>query len=147
MSFEMSYDNAFDGSALVRFAARVFAWHYDQQLLDGVTIEPGSALAMHVARLTSDRHRHELAETLDLAVQRAEADPMFYSSRIPTHLGAVMSAVDQIEEIRLRLKGPRPVRAHGVARLRMLLADGVGPFYVPGRRGLADALRAVLADL
>ncbi|WP_245839706.1 hypothetical protein [Mycobacterium aquaticum] len=147
MPFEMSYDNAFDGSALVRVAARLFAWHYDQQLVDGATIEPGSALAMHVARLTSDRYRHELAETLELVVQRAEVDPVFYSSRIPTHLGAVMSAVDQIEEIRLRLKGPRPVRAHGVARLRILLADGVGPFYIPGRRGLADALRAVLADL
>lgn len=143
----MNYDNAFDGSAIVRLTARVFAWRYDQQLLDGVTIEPGSPLAMHVARLTSDRHRHELAKTLDLAVQRAEADPVFYSSRIPTHLGAVMSAVDQIEEIRLRLEGPRPVRAHGVARLRMLLADGIGPFYVPGRRDLADALRGVLADL
>ncbi|GAS89127.1 hypothetical protein [Mycolicibacterium brisbanense] len=143
----MTYDNAFDGSPLARLAAWVFAWHYDQQLVDGAIIEPGSPLAMHVQRLTSDRYRHELAQTLDLAVQRAEADPVFYTARIPTHRGAVMSAVDQIEEIRQRLEGPRPVRAHGVARLRILLADGVGPFYVPGRRGLADALRAVLADL
>jgi hypothetical protein len=143
----MSHDNAFDGSAIVRLTARLFAWRYDQQLLDGATVEPGSPLAMHIARLTSDRHRHGLAATLRHVLQQAHAEPVFYSSRISPNQGTVMSAVDQIDELRLRLEGPRPVRAHGVARLRVLLADGIGPFYMQGRGDLATALRGVLADL
>jgi hypothetical protein len=143
----MSYDNVFDGSAIVRLTARLFAWRYDQQLLDGVTVEPGSPLAMHIARLTSDSHRRGLAATLSHVLQQAHAEPVVYSARIPPNQGTVMSAVDQIDELRLRLEGPRPVRAHGVARLRMLLADGIGPFYMQGRGDLATALRGVLADL
>lgn len=145
--FDMSYDNAFDGSAIVRLTARVFAWYYDRQLLDGVTVEPGSPLAMHIARLTSDRHRHGLAATLRQVLREAHAEPEFYSARVPTNQGTVMSAVDQIDELRIRLEGPRPVRAHGVARLRILLGDGIGPFYEQGRGDLATALRGVLADL
>jgi hypothetical protein len=143
----MSYDNAFAGSWIVRLTARVFAWHYDRQLLDGVTVEPSSPLAMHIARLTSDNERRGLAATLRHVLRDVETDPTFYSQRVPPHQGTVMSAVDQIEEIRLRLEGPRPVRAHGVARLRTLLGDGLGPFYTHGRVDLATALRGVLADL
>jgi hypothetical protein len=143
----MSYDNAFDGSAIVRLIARVFAWRYDQQLLDGVTVEPGSPLAMHIARLTSDHERRALARTLSHVLREADAEQAFYSQRVPPNQGTVMSAVDQLDEVRLRLEGPRPVRAHGVARLRTLLGDGIGPFYEQGRGDLATALHEVLADL
>jgi hypothetical protein len=47
----------------------------------------------------------------------------------------------------LLLHSPRPVRARGVARLRLLLSDGTGPLYRSGRGSLAAELRGVLAAL
>lgn len=143
----MTYANAFDGSVIVRLTARLFAWYYDQQLINGVSVEPGSPLAMHIVRLTSDRHRRALAATLRRVLKEADAEPVFFASRIPMHRSSIISAVDLINEVRQRLEGPRPVRAHGVARLRMLLADGIGPFYSERRDDLTIALRSVLADL
>jgi len=47
----------------------------------------------------------------------------------------------------VRLHAPVPVRARGIARLRMLLSDGTGPLYRPGRGSLGAALLGVLAAL
>ena len=47
----------------------------------------------------------------------------------------------------LRLQSPRPVSARGMARLRLLLSDGVGPLYQFGRGDLAGRLGAALAAL
>ncbi len=52
-----------------------------------------------------------------------------------------------IDDITLLLHSPRPVRARGMARLRMLLSDGRGPMYRNGRGSLAAELRGVLAAL
>jgi len=43
--------------------------------------------------------------------------------------------------------GGFPVRARGMARLRILLSDGRGPLYRTGRGTLGAALRGVLAAL
>jgi hypothetical protein len=47
----------------------------------------------------------------------------------------------------VRLRGPRPVSARGVARLRLLLSDGCGPMYWSGSSDLGAELRVVLAQL
>src|SRR5690349_24894515 len=77
--FEMSYDNAFDGSSIVRLIARVFAWRYDQQLLDGVTVEPGSPLAIHIARVTSHHERRVLPRTLNHVLREAAVVQAYHS--------------------------------------------------------------------
>lgn len=135
------------GTPLTRLAARLAPWRYDHQLLAGATLEPGSTLAVHVARLTSNTQRRQIASTLRLVLRELHRDPTLYSSRIPLEDDTVASAVTLIDEIRERLEDPRPVRAHGVARLRVLLSDGAGPFYRQGRGDLSVALRAILADL
>ena len=55
-----------------------------------------------------------------------------------------------IRACRCRCTGPgivAPVRARGIARLRMLLSDSDGPLYRPGRGSLAAALRGGQAAL
>ncbi len=56
-------------------------------------------------------------------------------------------AQDRIDEITLRLHSPRPVTPRGIARLRVLLADGVGPMYRYGTGDLEGRLGAALAAL
>ncbi|MGV0746180.1 hypothetical protein [Mycolicibacterium sp. XJ870] len=135
------------GTPLTRLAVRVAPWRYDRQLLAGAAPEPGSALAVHVARSTSGSQRRQLASTMRYVLRELHEDPALYSSRIPLEDDTVASAATLIDEIRERLEAPRPVRAHGVARLRMLLSDGAGPLYRDGRGELSVALRAVLAEL
>jgi hypothetical protein len=69
------------------------------------------------------------------------------SSRIPLDRSAVAAAAETIDRVRMRLHAPRPVSARGVARLRLLLADGAGPMYRFGRGDLGAELRDVLALL
>jgi hypothetical protein len=48
----------------------------------------------------------------------------------------------------MRLRSPGPVRARGVARLRILLSDGSGPCYSEVRpAALRDALEIVFGWL
>jgi hypothetical protein len=134
-------------SALARLSALLVPWRYDRQLVAGATPTPGSPLAVHVERLTSDSERQKLTTTLRELLHEGHDAPAPFSSRIPVNQAAVASAAGHIDDIAARLSGPRPVRAHGVARLRMLLSNGVGPMYEEGRGDLAAALRGVLAEL
>jgi hypothetical protein len=69
------------------------------------------------------------------------------SSAVPLNVPNIVAAQDRIDEITLRLHSPRPVAPRGVARLRVLLADGVGPMYRYGRGDLEGRLGAALAAL
>jgi len=51
------------------------------------------------------------------------------------------------DQVASRLLAPRPVSAHGVARLRLLLSEGTGPMYWSGGGDLGAELRTVLAHL
>ena len=69
------------------------------------------------------------------------------SSRVPLNVPNIAAAEDRIDQVTLRLHSPRPVTARGVARLRLLLADGAGPMYRYGRGDLEGRLGAALAAL
>ena len=130
----------------VRLRAQFFAARYDRQIENGVSPEPGTPLAVHRMRLTSPRERDDLANALRLAVQDACFSSHF-NGRVPIRSDAVHGCVDLIYSVCDRLAEPSPVRARGMARLRILLADGRGPLYWPGRGTLNAALRGVLAAL
>jgi hypothetical protein len=132
-------------------AARVTAWlrasQFDRQLAVGVTAPAGSALAVHQARLTSVAEREAIAWGLRQAVHDAHAGARPLSSRIPVHPNNIAAAEDLIDTITLRLHSPRPVSPRGMARLRVVLADGCGPMYRFGRGDLSGRLGAALAEL
>jgi hypothetical protein len=131
-----------------RLAAKVFAERYDRQLEACAPVRPASALAVHVARITASREREQLARSLRTVLQEA-CEPRLggLATRVPVRRAAVTAAEDLIDQVTLRLHAPAPVRARGMARLRMLLSDGVGPVYRSGRGSLAAELRGVLAAL
>ena len=129
-----------------KLRARLFAARYDRQIENGVSPEPGSPLAVHRTRLTSPRERDDLANALQLVVHDAHFASHF-NARVPIRSEAVFGCVELIAAVCDRLAEPFPVRPRGMARLRILLADGRGPLYWPGRGTLKAELRGVLATL
>jgi hypothetical protein len=79
-------------------------------------------------------------------VHEAEVGGRF-TARTPVQADAVRLCAEVISAVCNRLEDPFPVRARGVARLRILLSDGRGPLYRTGRGTLGAALRGVLAAL
>lgn len=136
-----------EASITTRVIAELFAIRFDKQLVAGVAPEPGSVLAAHVSRLASACERRKLAEALHRSVCEAHSRRTRISATIPVDRSAVAAAVGLIDQVVLRLTGPRPVSARGVARLRLLLSDGTGPMYWPGGGDLGAELRAVLGQL
>jgi hypothetical protein len=136
-----------DASTLTKLRARLFIRRLDLQVAAGVPAPVGSALAVHTARLTSTREREQLARALRACVRDARSGRATLSSRIPVHRAGVVAAEDLIDDVTVVLHSPRPVRARGMARLRLLLSDGAGPLYRPGSGSLIAELRGVLAAL
>ena len=56
--------------------------------------------------------------------------------RIPVNWESMLPCRDVVDDITLRLHSPRPVRARGVARLRILLSDG--PAVLSAQKGRYD---------
>lgn len=130
-----------------RTRARLFAARYDGQIEAGVVPVDGSPLAAHWMRVTSAREREDLACALRTIVSDAGSDRQLVGSRVPVRREAVGQAAASIDEVRARLTARAPVRARGMARLRILLADGRGPVYRAGRGTLVAAMRGVSAAL
>ncbi|AKK30616.1 hypothetical protein AB431_16865 [Mycobacterium sp. EPa45] len=130
-----------------RLRARLFAGRLDRDVDDGIAPLPGSPLAIHIARLTSITEREALARSLRQALADLHRERPAFSSHIPVHRQRLATCRDVIDDITLRLHSPQPVRARGMARLRILLSDGTGPLYRGGRGSLAAGLRGVLAAL
>jgi hypothetical protein len=134
-------------SVLARLRARVFSYRYDCELEAGVDPEPGSPLQVHGARLSSDTERADLAHALRVVLHDAEVGTSLRQGRVPVRGDAVRRAADVIESVIDRLESPVPTRVRGIARLRILLADGRGPLYRSDRGSVAAAMRGVLAAL
>lgn len=130
-----------------RVIALVKANTFDRMLAVGVPVPQGSALAVHAARLTSVREREAVARSLRRCSDDARNRDALVSSRISLNVPNITAAQDRIDQVTLRLHSPRPVTSRGVARLRMLLADGGGPMYRYGRGDLDGRLGAALAAL
>lgn len=134
-------------SRLARMVARLRANKFDRMAaVDGVAPERG-AYAAHRARLMSTAEREAVARALRRIVRDARGRGPLMSSRVPLHVPNIAAAEDVIDDITLRLHSPRPVGARGMARLRILLADGAGPLYRYGRGDLVGRLRAAMAEL
>lgn len=130
-----------------RVMARLLAAKFDRMLAVGVRATEGSPLAVHAARVISVDEREAIARSLRRALDDAGNRHAPASSRIPLNVPNITAARDRIDQVTLRLHSPRPVTARGMARLRILLADGTGPMYRYGRGDLEGRLGAALAAL
>jgi hypothetical protein len=130
-----------------RVMARLFADRYDRMLAVGVPAKAGSALAAHAARLTSVDEREAIASSLRRSADHTCNRDALVSSRVELNVPNITAAQDRIDQVTLRLHSPKPVTPRGVARLRVLLADGAGPMYRHGAGDLEGRLGAALAAL
>jgi hypothetical protein len=130
-----------------RVIARLFAARLDQVVDACAPVRPGSAAAVHIARLTSAAERQQLAASLRSVVRDANAPPAGLSARVAVHRDRVIAASALIDTVIITLSSPLPVRARGVARVRLLLTDGSGPLYASGSGSLGAALRGIFAAL
>lgn len=130
-----------------RVMARLHAARYDRMLAVGVAAVEGSPLAVHAARLMSVDERETIARSLRRTLDDARNRMAPASSRIQLNIPNIIAAGDRIDQVTQRLHSPRPVAARGIARLRILLADGAGPMYRYGRGDLEGRLGAAFAAL
>lgn len=130
-----------------RLYARFLASRLDRDVEAGLLPEPGSAMALHMIKLTSLQERESLARSLRSVLSEPDHGRPGVPLRVPIHAERVAACQSVIDDITLLLHSPRPVRARGMARLRMLLSDGRGPLYRNGSGSLAADLRGVLAAL
>jgi hypothetical protein len=134
-------------SLATRLYARTFAAKFDRQVEAGAVPTPGSPLAAHIDRLTSVRERENVARAFRNVLLGGPHNRIAAQLRIPVLTNHLDECRDVIDDITLRLHSPRPVNAKGMARLRMLLADGTGPLYFQGHGDLAADLHDALAAL
>jgi hypothetical protein len=132
-----------------RMWARLFAARYDQQIERGDTVAAGTPLAAHYLRLASRGERADMATTLTLLLRDAGRMPRGGGAalRVPIRTDAVQQSAEIVEDVLARLLGPLPVRARGMARLRILISDGRSPVYRSGHGTFAAAMRGVLAAM
>lgn len=132
-----------------QISARAFASRHDRAIEAGVIPSPGTALAVHRTRLTSPRERAQLSGTLRHVMQDALGPHhrTALNARTPVCSQAVRAAVDVLAAVVDRLDDATAVRPRGVARLRLLLSDGLGPLYRAEAGSLNAALRGVLAAM
>ncbi len=126
-----------------RITARLGARHLDRLLVTGANPEPGSALDVHMMRLSATAYREQLAAELRRRATVVLCDRVLTSrAKVPT----VWGAADLIERVEKRLQS-RHASPRGIARLRRLLADWNGPLHRRGGGDLCSELRATLAAL
>jgi hypothetical protein len=129
-----------------RIRARLKSMALDRQLADGATPEASVALALHAAHVYQPAQRRILARSLTRIVDASASPP----SRAATPLSrmAVVRARAELVAVVDRLNADGPVGVQGVARVRLLLADGCGPLYGNSRPDqLQRELRSALVAL
>lgn len=118
----------------VAFRARLSASQLDRQLAGGVKPEVSDVMFAHASRIVSPSSCASLAESVRRVVTIAETSPRI-SNRAPLRRDEILSSREEMLELADRLEQPGPLRAQGVAQIRVLLGDGSGPLYRVGSGG------------
>jgi hypothetical protein len=134
-------------SLTTRLASRLLARKLDRMLATGTPVPPGSALHVHAQRITTIAEREAVARTFRRCVRDARDGVALFSSRLELDSRNILAAEDLIDTVTLLMHSPRPVDARGMARLRLLLTDGIGPLYRYGHGDLAVRLHGALAAM
>ena len=122
--------------------ARLHGRALDRELASGVTSWRSRRHANRSLQLTSRRRRDGLAATLQSTLSDAGSGRLaLYTCVIAPCRPSVIGCAGQLSELAARLRDPEPVNAEGMARLELLLSDGIGPLYTPNRLG--DLQRAL----
>lgn len=140
--------NAHSGrSRWLNLLARLKTGELDAQLANGIDPEWSAVLFSHAVRIVRPRCCAVLASSLRRVAADSERNRGI-SNRVPLAREEVRSAQRELVGLAERLERPAPIRARGVAQIRLLLGDGSGPLYrrQSGRRLIAE-LRVAASHL
>jgi hypothetical protein len=108
--------------------ARLRARKLDSQLAAGLSPESSDVLFTHAARIAHPRSCAVLASSLR-KVETAAQKPVGLSNRAPMRRDDIRCTRDELLTLAERLERKGPIRARGIAQVRLLLGDGSGPLY------------------
>jgi hypothetical protein len=138
-------------SRLAALLARARAPWLDRELSEGVESWRTRVHAARALQVTSDRHRHQLADWLERLLGAADAAPppvSPLSAKITPCAEQILLAREEMLTLSACLRAHVPIDAGTTIRLRLLLADGGGPCYRQTRPfALRDALAGLAAAL
>jgi hypothetical protein len=100
----------------------------DQDLAAGASPDATVGLSLHAHRLVEPARRRELAESLDHLAAIADRPAGALTTRTPVAGTRIRAAAAELRAVTSRLRTDGVVAPEGVAMLRLLLADGLGPF-------------------
>jgi hypothetical protein len=132
---------------LASLRARLRHDSLDRELACGIAPWRSPAHAARALQLTSVRRRETYAQGLERVLAETERTGGIstrFSGVVMPDPAAVILCAPTIWEIVATLRGPAPVSAEGMARLRALLCDGAGPLYCAGN---AEQLRQALEHI
>ena len=119
-----------------RLRSRIAAHRLDRELANGASPDTDVVVALHARRLVGMRERRRVADGLTraLLVSTRPLGAGFASTVVDRQ--AVVGAAADVLDLCRQLVTPGPVSVRGVACVRALLSNGVGPLYdvVPGDR-------------
>jgi hypothetical protein len=122
-------------------AARLNGAALDRRLAAGASPDASPSLALRARMLRRPAERRGLAARLREIVGESERPRPVLSSRIPVARMSVRRASADLLELADRLAAADPVSVRGVARVRVLLSDGLSPVY--SGRSNDDLVRVV----
>ena len=99
----------------------------DRALAAGADPESSECRHMRAAELTAASNRNALAAAYERHVVAATSDPPL--EVLPVNWSGVRAATPRLELLAKRLREDPRVRAQGVARARLFLADGESALY------------------
>jgi hypothetical protein len=117
-------------------------WRLDRELADGCAFEGSEDRALRARQLVDPVTCRQLARSLRRALAAAD-DPhlALRSPSVPASREALTSWREALLGLVDRLERPGPINPCGVARIRVLLTDGLGPLYNPdAEHSIAEAV-------
>jgi hypothetical protein len=114
-------------SAAVRAAARLGRGTLDRALTDGADPAASPLIAARTAQLGSGSTRARIADGLERLALSAD-NPRGRARILPSR-AAILGNRSELLELAAMLRRDRPLYAHGVAMLNVILTDGTGPAY------------------
>jgi hypothetical protein len=134
--------------AVARMRARVCARQLDRALARGISPDSRAGLSVRAHELIGVRARCTLSRSIRRLLDDALHPLRPLSFSVPVCRSKVLRSRRTLEELADRLVGDEPLNARGLAQLRVLLSDGVGPVYTrPGADDLEPALERAMAAL
>lgn len=100
-----------------------------EALAEGADPDASAELTLIARDLIGIRTRQRLAAAVDGLLRAATQRNVPWSPAVPINWRQIAQAHDELAELAERLRAPRPVPAHAVARVVVLLSDGTGPLY------------------